>query len=235
MNIQIKMIKEQISILEKSIKGMLNLKDLVPFELDKAKEYVSKINILFTNLVSKEYFKIETSDLDVLCKDGLDKWDKINYFLKPEKNSTFQQVFYSIKPEKTALILGCSLYLMIFEDFLYQFDKNTIIRIFEDLKNKKDINISNQISAYAKIEILKRFLERFDKTNSEFFNELDRELRNSIAHFDFHIKNNQLIYNNESINKQQLKIKTEKIFWLGHIILLTKDLVIRKHLLKDLK
>lgn len=229
-----KEIEKQINILEKSIEEMLSLdKKLIPFKLNKAKQYTNQIKELFTQLIFKGDIRLEGRDLGRHCKESLDKWDKINYFInknrKSSKFSTFQQVFYLIKPQKTAFVLSCSLYLMIFENLLAQFDDETIIRIFADLENRKGINISDYISAYSKIEILRRF----NKQNSEFLNELDRELRNVIGHFYFQIHNKKLIYRNNKISKGELRRKTEKILWLSHMVLLNKDLAIREYFLKQ--
>ena len=222
-----KEIERQIKILEKSIKEMF---DLIPFELNVAKKYDNQIKKLFVKLISKGYLKIKTDNLDLIYEENLDTWSRIKYFVEPENNSTFQQVFYLIKPQKTALILGCSLYLMIFENLLAQFDNKTIIKIFADIKNKKSINIGSYISIYSKIEILKRF----DKLNSLFLNKLDRKLRNIIGHFNFQIQDEKLTYNGNSISKEQLREKTEKILWLNHMVLLNKSLVIREYLLKKI-
>lgn len=227
-----KEIEEQIRILEKSIEGMLTSgKKLVPFNPNKAKNCNEQIKKLFAELISKGYLKIEAEDLNSICKESLDKWDKIDYFINKHRKSsslsTFQQVFYSIKPQKTALILGCSLYLMIFENLFAQFDNGVIIRIFADLENKKGISIGNYISAYSKIEVLRRL----DKSNTEFLDETDRELRNSIGHFDFRIHNRRLFYRNTSITKKELREKTKKILWLSHMVVLNKDLAIREYLL----
>lgn len=228
-----KEIEKQINILEKSIEEMISLdKKLIPFKLNKAKQYTNQIKELFTQLISKGYIRIESRDLDGYCKESLDKWDKVDYFInknkKSNKFSTFQQVFYQTKPQKTTLILGCSLYLMIFENMMAQFDDGAIIRIFADLKNKQGISIGCYISAFSKIEVLKRF----NKLNSEFFDELDRNLRNNIGHFNFQISNNKLVYGKGKLTKRELREKTKKILWLSHIILLNKDLAIREYLLK---
>lgn len=228
-----KEIEKQIRILEKSIRRMLTLgKKLVPFSLNKAKNYNEQIKKLFIEFISKGYLKIEAEDLNSICKESLDKWNKIDYFINKKRKSsspsTFQQVFYSIKPQKTALILGCSLYLMIFENLFAQFDNGGIIRIFADLENKKGINIGNYTSAYSKTEILRRL----DKTNTKFLGETDRELRNFIAHFDFQIHNRKLFYRNLNVTKKELREKTKKILWLSHMVILNKDLAIRECLLK---
>jgi len=227
-----KEIEEQIRILEKSIERMLTLgKKLVPFNLNKAKNYNEQIKKLFVELISKGYLKIEAKDLNSIFKESLDKWDKIDYFINKNRKSsslsTFQQVFHSIKPQKTALILGCSLYLMIFENLFAQFDNEVIIRIFADLENKKGVSIGNYISVHSKIEILRRL----DKSNTEFLDETDREFRNSIGHFDFRIHNRRLLYRDTSITKKELREKTKKILWLGHMVVLNKDLAIREYLL----
>jgi len=231
-----KEIEEQIRFLEKSIEGMLTLGGkLVPFNLNKAKNYNERIKKLFVEFISKGYLKIEAKDLNSICKESLDKWDKIDYFInknrKSSRLSTFQQVFYSIKPQKTALILGCSLYLMIFENLFAQFDNEVIIRIFADLENKKGISNGNYISVHSKIEILRRL----DKSNTKFLDETCRELRNSIGHFDFLIHNGRLFYGGTSITKKELREKTEKILWLSHMVLLNKDLAIREYLLKTIQ
>lgn len=220
-----KKIQEQIDILEEAIKGMFSL---APFKLNKAKEYDCQIKELFVNLILKGYLKVETDDLDLICKESLDKWNEIDYFLKPKKNSTFQQVFYLTKPQKTALILGCSLYLMIFENLLNQFDDKTIRSTFADIKNKEGIHIGSYTPADSKIKTL----IKSNELNSEFLKELDKNLRNAIAHFDFQIYNKKLVYGDKKVNKSELREKTKKILWLNHIILLNKDLAIREYLLK---
>lgn len=228
-------IEEHISILEKSIKDMLDLdKRLTSFKLSERKEYSNQIKELFEQLVSRNYIKIENKDLNALCEEDLDELDKIGYFSDRSKKSTepstFQQGFYLIKSQKTALILGCALYLMIFENLLTQFDNKLIRRISEDLRNKggKRANVHNHISAHSKIEILRRFNE----SNVKFLEELDKDLRNAIGHFDFQIQNKHLIYGKKTLTKKELREKTQKIFWLNHIILLNKGLVIREYWLK---
>ena len=53
-------IEEHISILEKSIKDMLDLdKRLTSFKLSERKEYSNQIKELFEQLVSRNYIKIE--------------------------------------------------------------------------------------------------------------------------------------------------------------------------------
>jgi len=158
--------------------------------------------------------------------------DRINYFIDIKRKSdysTFQQVFYLIKPQKTALTLGCSLYLMIFEDLLFQFDDEVMRSIYDNSPDKRGINISKKyIPAHSKVKILRRF----NKPNSEFVNELDMNLRNCIAHFDFKICNRRLCYKGKSITKKELREKTKKIFFLDHMILLNKELAIRECILK---
>ena len=230
-----KIIEKQLIILKESIREMLDLdKNLMAFRLSQAKEYTAQAKELFSQLLLKNYIRIETTDINTLCKESLDKWDKIYYFIGKNKKteaSTFQQVFYSIKSQKTALTLGCSLYLLLFENLLAQFDDKAIIRIFADLKNKNGLNIGNYISAYSKIEILRRF----DESNTSFLQELDRKLRNAIGHFDFQIHNTNLICGTRTLTKKELREKTKKTLWLTHIVLLNKDLAIREHLLKSHK
>ncbi|MBI5254038.1 MAG: hypothetical protein HY930_06575 [Euryarchaeota archaeon] len=227
-------------ILTAAIKDMLEFKgDARAFKKEDAIRYQKEIGELFSKLLAEGYLKIENKHLEgkgyfELKKQELDYIDKADYFLSSmyrrshRQNhdvSLFQYAFYTKITPNQSSFLGLSLYLMVCEHVFNLFEDETLIRSFADLKNKGGIRVGKNVALYTKMEIIKRLA----RENSTFLGCIDRNLRNSIAHFDFdidgrgtvtYIKNNRQV----KLGRSELRNKVKQLLWLNRVMFLTKFL-----------
>lgn len=223
-------------ILTAAIKDMLEFKgDARAFKKEDAIRYQKEVGELFSKLLVEGYLKIENKHLEEkgyseLKKQELDYIDKADYFLYPMYSPTyrqtndvslFQYAFYTKIVPNQSSFLGLTLYLMVCEHIFNLFEDETLIRAFADLKNKGDIRVGRNMTLYSKTELIKRFA----RGNCTFLSCVDRNLRNSIAHFDFEIDNRGTVtYRQVKLRRSELRNKVKQLLWLNRVMFLTKFL-----------